>query len=132
MLVMNSYVLHRKFGDKRKLSQYDLRMKIVHDLLEEAETAPLPGKRGRVSHTDPPRRLRERHFPSFLPAPPGSQRKHASRVCHACNGPDNIGRKRKESCYQCAECNVTLCVPDCFKAFHTVLNYKAAVQVAQN
>jgi hypothetical protein len=123
LLVTNSYVLHRKYGTNGKLCQYDFQMSIVRKLLTEAENAPIPNKRGRSSQSDPPRRIRERHFPSFIPPPAGSKRKHGSRNCHACSQPN----KRKESSFHCSECDVTLCVPDCFQAYHTVQNYKAVV-----
>ncbi len=94
-------------------------------LLEDTDDAPTPlrcgGRCRDVSH-----RLTGRHFPSQIPAAPGSKRKHALRDCHACNLPvaERVGHKRKQSSYACVECNVTLCVPDCFKVYHTVKDYK--------
>lgn len=130
LIITNSYILHKKFTEN-KLSQYDFRLSLVHSFLSEAENAPTPAKRGRKSTGDIPRRLTERHFPSFIPAAPGSSRKHGLRDCSACNVPANrrLGFKRKQSSFQCVECNRTLCVPDCFNAYHTLQNYRTALRI---
>lgn len=60
-------------------------------------------------------RLNERHFPSLYE----STGKNRLRRCVVCKKND----KRRESRYQCEECNVGLCVFPCFKIYHTELYY---------
>lgn len=56
-------------------------------------------------------RLIGRHFPSQYT----SSGKNKLRRCVVCSKND----KRRESRYQCEECDVGLCVVPCFKIFHT-------------
>lgn len=60
-------------------------------------------------------RLNGRHFPS----PYKINGKKRSRRCVVCTKND----KRRESRYQCQECDVGLCVHPCFRIYHTELNY---------
>ena len=60
-------------------------------------------------------RLNGRHFPS----PYEINEKKRSRRCVVCTKND----KRRESRYQCQECDVGLCVHPCFRIYHTELNY---------
>ncbi len=73
MLLCNAYVLHRKYGSTN-MDQYHFRMALARRLLEDADDAPTPLRRGRRC-ADVPRRLTGRHFPSLIPAAPGSKRK---------------------------------------------------------
>ncbi|KAL6417911.1 hypothetical protein ACFW04_014253 [Cataglyphis niger] len=68
-----------------------------------------------VRKNDYPMRLTERHFPSLFV----SKRKNRSRRCVVCSKND----KRSESRYECKECNVGLCINQCFKIYHTQLYY---------
>lgn len=62
-------------------------------------------------------RLTERHFLGRVPCR-GKKRK-PQRRCAVCSKRG----KRKETVYCCMECDVGLCMEDCFKAYHTKLNY---------
>ncbi|CAK9830500.1 PiggyBac transposable element-derived protein 4 [Anthophora retusa] len=64
---------------------------------------------------DNPLRLIERHFPSLYKPP----RKNRNRRCVVCTAND----KRRESRYECKDCNVGLCVEPCFRIYHTELHY---------
>ncbi len=113
-----------------RLSQYDFRVSIVHALLEIADDAPLPLRRGWKHDIAPPRRLVERHFPTFIEPAPGRQHRHGIRDCVACNVPtgNRQGFKRHKSSFQFHSCAVALCVPVCFEVYHTVKDYKAALR----
>ncbi len=129
MLLTNAFVLNKQFGADSKLTQYDFRMAIVQALLGEAEDVVFPSHRGRKSKVAPPRRLTERHFPALIPHAAG-KKKRPLRDCVACNGPkkDRVGFSRGQSSYECRECQVTLCMPDCFREYHTKQDYPQALR----
>jgi len=56
-----------------------------------------------------------RHFPSPVPETPGKGKK-TRRRCHACATTTQPGRtrRRQETKFMCADCNVALCVYSCF------------------
>jgi len=37
-----------------------------------------------------------------------------ARACRVCSGPVGRGGNNRRSHYSCADCNVALCVPDCY------------------
>ena len=74
-------------------------------------------KKGRPCSVDETR-LKERHFPDFVPAT--EKKKNATRKCKVCTA----NGKRSDTRYQCNECDVGLCVVPCFKLYHTRKNYK--------
>ena len=126
LMITNAFILHKKYGENRAMSHNSFRMSIVKALLEEADDAPTPAKRGRKSNDPPPRRLTERHFPSKIPIPPESTRTRIPlHDCVACNVPrqERIGYRRRQTSFECASCQVALCVPDCFTRYHTLLNF---------
>ena len=129
ILVCNAFVLHKQFGVNKTLTQYDFRMEIVLALLGEADDVPFPTHRGRKSLVAPARRLTERHFPSAIPAVATAKRK-PRRDCVACNASksDRQGFVRGQSSFECLECQVTLCVPDCFREYHTKQDYVQAIR----
>lgn len=88
-------------------------MNLVERIIEKYHVAvPRPTKRQKMQ-SDCPLRLTARHFPDIVP--PTSLKKNALRKCIVCS------RKkiRRESRYQCTECDVGLCVQPCFKIYHT-------------
>lgn len=68
-----------------------------------------------------PRRLTERHFPS--PVPPTPAKAKPFRRCYVCSRTTRRQQRRKESHFQCTECDVGLCVHPCFTEFHTLEHY---------
>lgn len=68
-------------------------------------------------------RLTARHFPSLVP--PSGKKQNATRKCVVCARKiDQNGKSvRRESRYQCNECNVALCVVPCFSVYHTKQNF---------
>lgn len=69
-------------------------------------------------------RLLGRHFPERVPAT--DKKKHPTRTCKVCSDrfkAQTGGHQRKESTWWCPDCEVGLCLPDCFKVYHTVAKY---------
>ncbi len=75
---------------------------------------------GRPS-TDSPLRLSARHFPSLVP--PTTSKTAAQRKCHVCSHTMKREKSVKYTRYQCEECDVGLCVIDCFQAYHTLKHF---------
>lgn len=69
-------------------------------------------------------RLSARHFPVKIP--PTAKKANPTRYCKVCSdrGKTQAGKRiRKESRYYCKDCGVALCVPNCFRLFHTKAKY---------
>lgn len=130
MCVMNAYVLFKKFapGDTGRNEHHAFRMSICKSLLREAMQAPRPmAENDKKSYGEQLTRLTGHHFPGYIPAKPGAKRAHPRRDCVACNVKQSMrkNRQRRQSSFWCPDCEVTLCIPDCFRVFHTVQDYKA-------
>jgi len=132
--IINAYILYRKFapakGEDSCKEHHPFRVSVVKALLQVAEEAPRPQtEKGRKSVGEKPTRLLDRHFPDYIPAKEGAKRLRPLRDCFACN-PKKSKRencKRKQTSFWCPECSVALCVPDCFRAYHTLQNYRAVL-----
>ena len=126
MAVMNAFVLNRKFGANKKLSHYEFRQELARQLLDEAGCNEIPEQ---VTDTN---RLKGRHFPEKIPQAAGARRVY-SRECMVCKitkTEEKSGRGSKRSkwtSFQCDTCKKPMCVPLCFKIYHTVPNYKHAI-----
>jgi hypothetical protein len=124
----NAYILHKKFSG-RAMSHYEFRKELIHQLMMTGRDAPQPAKRGRRS-ANPLPRLTGVHTAAKNVGAPGAKRKVPLRDCCACNAPKGRreGMKRKQSSYHCVQCNVTLCHPHCFNAYHSVEDYRRQLQ----
>ncbi len=132
LLLVNSFILYRKWnGEDDKRLHIKFRMSLIRQLLQESD-APRPSMiRGRRWLADPVMRLRPgKHFPCYIPAAEGAKRKRPLRDCIACNAKakDRTGYSRKQTSFMCEMCEVALCVPDCFAAYHNYRNFKAHLQ----
>ena len=129
--MVNAYILYRKFcPSEKKLDHYEFRMSVCKSLIAEAPNAPHPSaSAGRKLSVEKPGRLTERHFPDLIPPVPGAKRQRPCRDCKACNPSkrNRHGFKRKQTSFWCPECEVPLCVPECFRVYHTVLHYNAVL-----
>ncbi|XP_069105709.1 piggyBac transposable element-derived protein 4-like [Argopecten irradians] len=133
--IVNAYQLYKKFSpDVKKKSHFDFRLSTVRSLVEAGGVAARPAKRGRKVLGELPARLVGQHLPEYVPATPGAKRARPLRECKACNvkKKDRERTKRKQTSFQCNTCQVALCVPDCFKAFHTYVNYRQVLLPAAN
>lgn len=79
-----------------------------------------PGRR--ISVNPHPKRLIDRHFPSLVPWKINGK-KSRQRNCVVCSHSVRKEKLRSSTLYQCDVCDVGLCVIDCFKEYHLVLNY---------
>ena len=108
--VFNAYIIATKLGSK--VTQLQFREELIESLFLENQNIGSSRKRGRQT-TSNLARLTGRHFPSFIP--PNEIKENPSRRCKVCSK-NNF---RKESRYQCKECDVGLCVAPCFEYYHT-------------
>ena len=110
----------------------EFRMQVIKQMIESAApalTAPKIQTRPSSSGLQL-QRLAGRHFPRKIE---GEAKTRISRSCKVCVSAERsmdvvLGRKRKrpghESSYECAQCEVALCVAPCFSIFHTQKNYE--------
>lgn len=129
MLFVNSYILYRKYGQliKRRIHQ-TFRQELAHALIDSATTAPHPiPNKGRKS--EPIDRLVGRHFPAYIPCKEGAKRLYPLRDCKACNVSQykRDDFKRKPTSFYCPDCNVSLCVPQCFKLYHSNKHFRGEI-----
>lgn len=125
MCLINAYLLYKKFhtGEK-KLDHHQFLISIVKSLLYGAPIETL--SKGRKHVSEKPSRLTGRHFVSKIPSTPEAKRKNPTRDCVACNitKTKRDGFKKKQTSYMCTECEKPLCIPDCFRVYHTHKHYK--------
>jgi hypothetical protein len=121
-MVLQAYLIYRKYTQGKKLTQYQFRLKLVEELLTAAEMVNFPKLHQRRSSRDaePLARLTARHFPSFIPRT--EKKLHPTRKCVVCKA-RNI---RKESIYWCGDCRAPLCVAPCFGDYHRLRHYDAS------
>lgn len=65
-----------------------------------------------------------RHFPDKIP--PTEKKAQPTRVCKVCSEKckaESGKAGRKETSWWCPDCAVPLCMPECFKIYHTKANY---------
>ncbi|GBN13407.1 PiggyBac transposable element-derived protein 4 [Araneus ventricosus] len=100
------------------MSHLDFRLQLVEEL------AKIYGESKHSSqNTTSSDRLNGRHFLSHIQ--PTQKKKAPTKICIVCSQKFNEKgqRVKKESRYQCAQCNVTLCVTPYFEKYHTVENF---------
>ena len=135
LAIVNAYIMHSEWlvqKGKKKLSQTEFRMQVIKQMIESAApalTAPKIQTRPSSSGLQL-QRLAGRHFPRKIE---GEAKTRISRSCKVCVPAERsmdvvLGRKRKrpghESSYECAQCEVALCVAPCFSIFHTQKDYE--------
>lgn len=107
----NAYCLYKhKIQEAIFMAKFQL--ELIREILEKYHKTTKYHQR---TANNNPLRLIERHFPSLY-VPAGKNRK---RRCVVCSAND----KRRESRYECQNCNVGLCVDPCFRIYHSQLNY---------
>ena len=131
LVVLNAYKLFLKYGKPpSNRAHQKFRAKLVSALMESAIDAPVPSATPR-RRGEPVDRMQGQHFPMYnIPGKESAKRKHPQRDCAACNvkPKDRNGHKRKQSVFMCDKCRVPLCVPECFKVYHTYKHYKRVLQ----
>lgn len=85
------------------------------------ELFPSYTKRGRQSSLEASSRICPKNWSHFARhIPPTNKKSHPTRPCKVCAK----NKKRKETTWECEFCHVALHVPECFKIYHTVLDFK--------
>lgn len=121
IIVLNSFTLYMKHHNK-KIHLHDFRLELIRQLFEchfrERETAVARPLAMTLTGDKHPLRLTARHFPRPTPTPEGQRRK-LQRKCFVCANTKTKPKKRKDTTFECSECNVGLCIFPCFENFHT-------------
>ena len=102
---------------QNKIDHFKFRIELVQALLIEHQSGSVRKFQGHYSTDKTVPRLVERHFPERIP--PTEKKTRPTKRCVVCYK-NNI---RKEAVFWCKEREGALCVEECFKAFHTRLNF---------
>ena len=113
--VLNSLIIYRQVTG-RKIEQLSYRIQLVEGLFTKyARHETRVAGRHATENTVP--RLTERHF--LRKVAPKNEKLKPQRRCVVCS---KHGRK-KTTVYCCEECDVGLCLEECFEQYHTKLHY---------
>lgn len=109
-----------KSGQKCSLGKF--RNELIRKLLAKYGQIQTPKQRTNLAASTPhPKRLIDRHFPTKIPSDGSSRLK--TRTCFVCSHSKKKEIKRSSSRFECVDCNVGLCVSECFKEYHTLLHF---------
>ena len=99
----------------------DFHLQIIRDIIQQYDSQRAV-TRGRPSSPIVPLWLTARHFILLIPAT--NTQPAPMRKCVVCS--NTVRRPSKKDVltrYECPDCDVGLCVIDCFKDFHTLQNF---------
>uniref|UniRef100_A0A8C5WCR5 PiggyBac transposable element-derived protein 4 n=1 Tax=Leptobrachium leishanense TaxID=445787 RepID=A0A8C5WCR5_9ANUR len=110
--MVNAYILYQATQEKR-ITFLKFQESVIERLICPAENAPV------VEEVEELVRLKGNHFADFLP--PTEKRARPCKRCRVCTRKG----QRKETRYYCPDCPTKpgLCMPTCFKIYHTVQDY---------
>ena len=115
MAVYNACVIHKMYnGISSHLS--DFRLEIIRGILTKYGTQRSTAI-GRLSIRDSPLRLTARHF--FVLISQTLQSNQPRRKCVVCAS----HVIRSDTRYICLDCDAPLCIINCFKDYHTKMDY---------
>jgi hypothetical protein len=112
--VLNSHILFKNMKHQNfQLSKFKL--EIIRNLISKYGS-----KRSHIGRllSVYPLRLTARHFPSLIP--PNESNQSPRRRYYVCSNTERRAKERSDTRYQCTECDVGLCITDCFKDFHAL------------
>lgn len=118
MATYNAFCIFKKVTNK-KLHYTDFRLNLVDQLLQSI-TLPQRTTPGRAPIADSPLRLQSKnwgHFP--LQIPPTACKQFPTKPCKVCTK----HKKRAEVRWMCEKCKVPLHLEQCFKDYHTKVEY---------
>lgn len=101
-------------------------MDVVNALIRSAPEAPKPKAPGRRPSEILDVRLTECHFAGHIQPKPGAKKLKPMRDCIVCNVPKSelAGCKRKQTAFECKQCEKAMCMPVCFERYHTLRDFK--------
>ncbi|GBO33939.1 hypothetical protein AVEN_8355-1 [Araneus ventricosus] len=96
-------------------------MKLVERLIEVGGTDPSTHRYVTPKESENVVRLIGRHFPSYVESDCSKKRRLVRKcvVCYLATN-ENGKRIRRETRFECKDCNVGLCAAPCFEKYHTV------------
>ncbi|KAK7115112.1 hypothetical protein V1264_001046 [Littorina saxatilis] len=128
---VQAYILYQQ-NEQRPKTQVEFTKQLIRELVSDA---PLKKSVLRQLPVDV-ERLTARHFIVHVPA--SEKKTYPSRLCVVCSfrnpapGSENRYLRKKESRFQCEQCDLGMCLEPCFKIFHTRKDYKAHVMQVLN
>lgn len=102
LLLLNAYLLHKKYHAPRK-SFYDYRLEIIKNLLPEG--------------MQKNKNITPLHFVSHCPKKTGNVGKTLRKRCKYCSSQG----KRQDTVYECKSCGLGFCLEPCFQLYHSNL-----------
>lgn len=115
LMKLNSYVVYSSLSNKN-ISLYDYTLNLCEQLILIAngldQNIPCPA---RMLTTDLAR-LTRRCMPGNL------KRKSYCRVCYQ-RQKKGTAEKKRQTKFGCSDCKVHLCLPDCYRIYHTIANF---------
>ncbi len=115
MASINAFHLY-KMQNSRNIQFKEFRLQLIKNIILKYGNQKLISI-GRPS-TDSTLRLSARQFLSVVPST--ASKTAAQRKCHVCSHTTRREKSVKYTRYQCEECDVGLCIIDCFEAYHTL------------
>ncbi|XP_055928749.1 piggyBac transposable element-derived protein 4-like [Argiope bruennichi] len=118
-VVWNSFIIFKKNGGT--LNHVGFRMKLIERLIEEGNTYPDIHNFITPKGSENVARFVGRHFPSYVQKDSTKKRKSVRKCVVCClQQNDNGKRIRRETRFECKDCDVGLCAAPCFERYHTV------------
>lgn len=117
LLLINAHAMYKAKTGKH-ISLADFQLELTRQLIDKYLQEEKNVKIGRPSAKAAPMRLISRHFPQLVPAVPGGK-KNSQRMCVVCKHTEIGTKHRRDSRYQCVQCDVGLCITPCFEIYHS-------------
>ncbi|KAG8224460.1 hypothetical protein J437_LFUL003183 [Ladona fulva] len=114
--VINSFIIYKK-NIRKPMDLLSFTVQLVEDLFLKYAVERGGNVGGRQASDNNVPRLTERHF--IRKVKPKGTKSRPQRRCVVCSKHG----KRKDTVYCCSECDVGLCLAECFETYHTKLNY---------
>ena len=112
--VYNSFVCWKKLNPPNNFTHLAFRKQLIREIITCHAYG--MGTQSTGVNVGSPLRLIERHF---IEKCPGKSNSRCQRRCIVCNQRG----KRRDTRYWCPDCQVGLCLEDCFKIYHTIRDY---------
>jgi len=115
--VLNCMVICCANSGRTKIDHFKFRVELVQALLIEHRSESVRKSQGHHSTDKNVPRLLERHFPERIPLT--EKKARSTKRCVVCYK----NNRRMETAFWCPKCEAALCIEECYKEFHTKLNF---------